>query len=218
VWEHDPPLAVDIGVGRTGWRPSEPRAGGAARRRAGCFVGMQAPINSRLGRQVGSLQAATFSFLVGTLALLLIASLSAAGSAAIHTVGRARGGRCRGPVGRVLRDGRAAHRAHARPQRPDRDRRHRPARDRGGGRPLRPAGAAKQHIGAPRIVGLVLLVLAGAWCWSCASSEVAVAEHQTRGATRGEAVQGEALGADPALGGARQQRGLAHLPGSSTSS
>jgi transporter family-2 protein len=34
---------------------------------------MQAPINSRLGRTVGSLQAATFSFLVGTVALLVIA-------------------------------------------------------------------------------------------------------------------------------------------------
>ena len=41
---------------------------------AGCLVGMQAPINSRLGRTVGSVQAATISFLVGTLALLLIAS------------------------------------------------------------------------------------------------------------------------------------------------
>jgi transporter family-2 protein len=41
---------------------------------AGCLVGMQAPINSRLGKTVGSLQAATFSFLVGTALLLLIAS------------------------------------------------------------------------------------------------------------------------------------------------
>lgn len=48
-------LAVVVGVG------------------AGCLVGMQAPINSRLGRTVGSLQAATFSFLVGTVALLVIA-------------------------------------------------------------------------------------------------------------------------------------------------
>ncbi len=39
---------------------------------AGCLVGMQAPINSRLGRAVGSLPAATISFLVGTTVLLLI--------------------------------------------------------------------------------------------------------------------------------------------------
>lgn len=42
---------------------------------AGILVGMQAPVNSRLGRNVGSVQAATFSFLVGSLALVLIASL-----------------------------------------------------------------------------------------------------------------------------------------------
>ena len=41
---------------------------------AGCLVGMQAPINSRLGKVVGSVQAATFSFIVGTVALVLIAS------------------------------------------------------------------------------------------------------------------------------------------------
>lgn len=42
---------------------------------AGVLVGMQAPVNSRLGRNLGSVQAATFSFLVGSLALVLIASL-----------------------------------------------------------------------------------------------------------------------------------------------
>jgi len=41
---------------------------------AGCLVGMQAPINSRLGRSVGSVQAASFSFLVGTALLLVIAA------------------------------------------------------------------------------------------------------------------------------------------------
>jgi bacterial/archaeal transporter family-2 protein len=41
---------------------------------AGCLVGMQAPINSRLGKTLGTAQAATFSFLVGTVALLLLAS------------------------------------------------------------------------------------------------------------------------------------------------
>lgn len=40
---------------------------------AGCLVGMQAPVNSRLGKAIGSVQAATFSFLVGTVALVLLA-------------------------------------------------------------------------------------------------------------------------------------------------
>jgi transporter family-2 protein len=42
---------------------------------AGCLVGLQAPVNSRLGKSVGTAQAATFSFLVGTAALLVVASL-----------------------------------------------------------------------------------------------------------------------------------------------
>ena len=46
---------------------------------AGCFVGLQAPINARLGRQIGSLQAATVSFLLGTCALLVIAGVSSGG-------------------------------------------------------------------------------------------------------------------------------------------
>ncbi|HUA73778.1 MAG TPA: DMT family transporter [Solirubrobacteraceae bacterium] len=37
---------------------------------AGCLVGMQAPINSRLGKTVGGVQAASFSFLAGTVALV----------------------------------------------------------------------------------------------------------------------------------------------------
>ncbi len=56
---------------------------------AGCFVGMQAPINARLARQIGSLQAATVSFLVGTLALLVIAALSSGGLGSIGNLGRA---------------------------------------------------------------------------------------------------------------------------------
>lgn len=55
---------------------------------AGSFAGMQAPVNARLGRQAGSLQAATVSFLVGTLVLLLVASLSSRGLPSITTVGR----------------------------------------------------------------------------------------------------------------------------------
>ena len=63
--------------GATGWRPSD--AGWPVVSRglavlvgvgAGCLVGMQAPINARLGKSVGSVQAATFSFLVGTVVLL----------------------------------------------------------------------------------------------------------------------------------------------------
>lgn len=55
---------------------------------AGCFVGLQAPVNARLGKQVGSLQAATVSFTVGTLALILVASLSSGGLSSIGSVGR----------------------------------------------------------------------------------------------------------------------------------
>jgi transporter family-2 protein len=40
---------------------------------------MQAPVNARLGRAVGPWQAATFSFLVGTLALVLVTSAVAHG-------------------------------------------------------------------------------------------------------------------------------------------
>ena len=56
---------------------------------AGCFVGLQAPINARLGRQVGSLQAATVSFLIGTLVLVLVASVSNRGLGTITSAGRA---------------------------------------------------------------------------------------------------------------------------------
>ena len=56
---------------------------------AGCLVGMQAPINSRLGRVLGSVQAATFSFIVGTVALVLIASFASGGLGSLGHVGRA---------------------------------------------------------------------------------------------------------------------------------
>jgi bacterial/archaeal transporter family-2 protein len=61
-------LAVVVGVG------------------AGCLVGMQAPINSRLGRTVGSVQAATFSFLVGTAVLLVIAAFVRGGLGSLGQV------------------------------------------------------------------------------------------------------------------------------------
>ena len=53
---------------------------------AGCLVGMQAPINSRLGKTVGSVQAATFSFLVGTALLLLIAAFVRGGLGSLGQV------------------------------------------------------------------------------------------------------------------------------------
>jgi len=56
---------------------------------AGCLVGLQAPINSRLGRTVGTVQAATVSFLVGTCVLLAIASIWSGGLGAIGNVGKA---------------------------------------------------------------------------------------------------------------------------------
>lgn len=43
---------------------------------AGTLVGVQAPINSRLARSVGGVQAATVSFLVGTVALVLVVAIA----------------------------------------------------------------------------------------------------------------------------------------------
>ncbi len=56
---------------------------------AGCLVGMQAPINSRLGRTVGSIEAATVSFLVGTLALVLVLLIARGGTGDLGQIGRA---------------------------------------------------------------------------------------------------------------------------------
>ncbi len=55
---------------------------------AGCLVGMQAPINSRLGRTIGGLQAASFSFLVGTVALVSITFLLRGGFGTLGSIGR----------------------------------------------------------------------------------------------------------------------------------
>jgi transporter family-2 protein len=49
---------------------------------------MQAPINSRLGKTVGSVQAATFSFLIGTAVLLLIVGFVHGGFGNLGKVGR----------------------------------------------------------------------------------------------------------------------------------
>jgi transporter family-2 protein len=46
---------------------------------AGCFVGLQAPVNARLRLQIGALQAATVSFLLGTLALVLVTAFANGG-------------------------------------------------------------------------------------------------------------------------------------------
>jgi transporter family-2 protein len=46
---------------------------------AGGFVALQAPINSRLGSAVGTFQGALVSFLIGTVALAIIAALSHGG-------------------------------------------------------------------------------------------------------------------------------------------
>jgi len=54
---------------------------------AGCLVGMQAPINARLGKSIGNIQAATFSFLVGSVVLLGIAAFVNGGELA--SAGRA---------------------------------------------------------------------------------------------------------------------------------
>jgi bacterial/archaeal transporter family-2 protein len=57
---------------------------------AGCLVGMQAPVNSRLARSLGeSLPAATISFLVGTLALVIVTSISKNGIASVGNLGKA---------------------------------------------------------------------------------------------------------------------------------
>ena len=55
---------------------------------AGGLVGMQAPVNSRLGKSVGSFEAATFSFLVGTLALVLILLIARGGIGGFGHIGR----------------------------------------------------------------------------------------------------------------------------------
>ena len=108
---------------------------------AGCLVGMQAPINSRLGRSIGTLPAASFSFLVGTAVLLVITSIVNGGLGALGNVGKAPSWALIGGllgavyvsvalvVVRTLGAGRA-----------DRRRDHRPAGGVGRDRPLRAAG------------------------------------------------------------------------------
>jgi transporter family-2 protein len=54
---------------------------------AGALVGLQPAVNARLGKSLGSLQAASFSFIVGTLALLVIAAFVRGG---LGTLGEVR--------------------------------------------------------------------------------------------------------------------------------
>ncbi len=56
---------------------------------AGVLVGVQAPVNSRLGRSIGSVPAATFSFVVGTVALALVASAFYGGLGSFAQAGKA---------------------------------------------------------------------------------------------------------------------------------
>ena len=53
---------------------------------AGSLLALQTPINSTLGENVGSFQAAFVSFLLGTIALALIAGLSRGGFGQITEV------------------------------------------------------------------------------------------------------------------------------------
>lgn len=53
----------------------------------GGFIALQAPINSQLGRSVGTFQAAFVSFAIGTMALTLVAALAKGG---LGQVGEAR--------------------------------------------------------------------------------------------------------------------------------
>ena len=87
----DPPLAVDVGRRRqlAGGEVDGPRS---RRRRSTALVGgavaLQAPINSHLGKAVGTFQAAFLSFAIGTVALLVDRRRSrAAASAASRDVG-----------------------------------------------------------------------------------------------------------------------------------
>jgi transporter family-2 protein len=127
---------------------------------AGCLVGLQPAVNARLGRQVGNLQAATVSFIVGTLVLILVTSLTSGGLSGVGNVGKAPWWALIGGVlgafyvavalltvrtlglsalTAIVVTGQLAIAV---------------AVDRFG-----LLGLSRQHIGAPRIVGLVLLVV-----------------------------------------------------------
>jgi bacterial/archaeal transporter family-2 protein len=54
---------------------------------AGVLVAMQAPINSRLGRALGTFQAASFSFAVGLVVLVAIAAVANGGLGTVTRIG-----------------------------------------------------------------------------------------------------------------------------------
>jgi transporter family-2 protein len=56
---------------------------------AGVLVGIQAPVNARLGNTIGKVQAATFSFVVGTVALAFLATLFYGGLGSFAQAGKA---------------------------------------------------------------------------------------------------------------------------------
>ncbi len=56
---------------------------------AGVLVGMQPAVNARLGQAVGSVPAAAVSFLVGTVVLILVTSLTSEGFGSLGNVGKA---------------------------------------------------------------------------------------------------------------------------------
>lgn len=56
---------------------------------AGVLVGTQAPVNSRLGKAVGTAQAASFSFLVGAIVLVVLAAFWNGGLGGLGNVTKA---------------------------------------------------------------------------------------------------------------------------------
>jgi transporter family-2 protein len=56
---------------------------------AGCLVGIQAPVNARLAQAIGRIPAATFSFVVGTVALVAILAFAGGGFGSFAHLGRA---------------------------------------------------------------------------------------------------------------------------------
>ena len=81
AYELDPPLEVDVGVGRQldGREVVTKEPALLLTVFAGGLIAMQAPINSMLGKSVGTFAAASVSFVVGTIALVLITLLVGGG-------------------------------------------------------------------------------------------------------------------------------------------
>ncbi len=56
---------------------------------AGCLVGMQPAVNARLGKSIGTVQAASVSFLVGTVVLVSVAAFVDGGLGSLGNLGKA---------------------------------------------------------------------------------------------------------------------------------